>query len=413
MMNKLKDEKLIKHIVDEVHKDGVVGEEDSIIVLTLKIMLRLVKNASPTSANVLVSDKTGGGKDWLTKRVCSVLLPENECFHRTTMSPKVLNYWQPKEKVGNKYVPVSWDGKVIYLEDPEEELIQSQAFKVMTSGGTHMTVVKDQKVLDREIMGKPVIIVTSMKTQIDVEGQRRWDAIRIDTSQQLSDKVVTSILSSACGNPIKGDADTTFRLMLQKLNSYNVIIPWAMELKDVFQNPRMIERTQTKKFLDYIKASAILHQEQREIDADGNLIAEKDDYELARFAYIKLRNKEGNALNKQEEELLDYLRGKKEEVKLNQIITDLENVSRAWLYRNKDNMISKGVVSAVVKFDAGANREVEHLKASSDMMLVGSNPPKGSLLLNKNSYLLDGKLYKEINQERKKDGLLPIFKEVV
>jgi len=40
MMNKLKDEKLIKHIVDEVHKDGVVGEEDSIIVLTLKIMLR-------------------------------------------------------------------------------------------------------------------------------------------------------------------------------------------------------------------------------------------------------------------------------------------------------------------------------------------------------------------------------------
>jgi len=80
-MNKLKDKKLIKHIIDEVHKEGVVGEEDSIILLTLKIMLRLTKNAAPTSSNVLVSDKTGGGKDWVTKRVCKVLIPSTECYH--------------------------------------------------------------------------------------------------------------------------------------------------------------------------------------------------------------------------------------------------------------------------------------------------------------------------------------------
>lgn len=412
-MNKLKDDKLIKHIVDEVHKEGVVGEEDSIIVLTLKIMLRLVKNASPTSSNVLVSDKTGGGKDWLTKHVCKVLLSESDCYHRTTMSPKAFNYWQPFKMVNKKKVTISWDGKVIYLEDPDEELIKSQAFKVMASGGTHMTVVKDQQVLDRKIEGKPVIIVTSMKTQIDVEGQRRWDAIRIDTSQALSNKVIDSILTDACGKSIKGNADTTFRLMLQKLDEYNVVIPWAINLKRVFKNPRMIERTQTKKFLDYIKASAVLHQEQRKVDAGGNLIADEDDYELARFAYIKLRNKEGNALNKQEEELLDYLRSKKEEIKLNQVTTDLENVSRAWLYQHKDDMIEKGVISTVIKFDAGANREVEHLKASADMAKVVSNPPKGSAILKKKTYLLDGKLYREINQERKKEGLLPIFDEVL
>lgn len=413
MMNKLKDKKLIKHVVDEVQKEGVVGEEDSIIVLSLKIMLRLVNNASPTSSNVLVSDKTGGGKDWLTERVCKVLMPKNDCFHRTSMSPKIFNYWQPMKKDGKKTITLSWDGRVIYLEDPEEELIKSQAFKVMASGGTHMTVVKDQKVLDREIIGKPVIIVTSMKTQIDVEGQRRWDAIRIDTSQQLSDKVIDSVLTNACGKSIKGDADVTFRSLLQELDSYTVVIPWAMQLKNVFQNPRMIERTQTKKFLDYIKASAVLHQEQREKDDDGNLLANYDDYELARFAYIQLRNKEGNALNKQEEILLDYLRDNGGEVKLNQVTSELENVSRTWLYDNKDNMIEKGVISTTVKFDAGANREVEHLKASEDMKKIAKNPPRGDKLLNKKSYLLSGSLYKEINTERQKDGLLPIFKEMI
>lgn len=412
-MNKLKDKKLMKHIIDEVHKEGVVGEEDSIMVLSLKVALRLVHNASPTSSNVLVSDMTGGGKDWVTKHVCKVLLPENEHYHRTNLSPKIFNYWQPMKKVGKKWVKESWDGKVLYLEDPEEELIKSQAFKVMTSGGTHMTVVKDQKVFDRKIDGKPVIIVTSMKTQIDVEGQRRWDAVRIDTSQELSNKVIDSILTEACGKPIKGNADTVFRSMLQTLDSYTVVIPWAMKLKSVFQNPRMIERTQTKKFLDYIKASAILHQEQRKKDKDGNLIADYDDYELARFAYVKLRNKEGNALNKAEEELLDYLRSKGDEVKLNQITTDLETVSRAWLFEHKDDMIEKGIISTVVKFDAGANREVEHLKASATMRMVVKNPPRGDKVLSKKSYLLSGDLYKDINKERQKEGLLPIFKEVI
>ena len=306
-IEKMRDKALMRYIINEVHKEGVVGEEDSITILTLKIMLRLVKNAQPTSSNVLVSDQTGGGKDFLTKNVCKVLLEkEKTCFHRTSISPKTFNYWQPKDKSGK---PVSWNGKVLYLEDPEEDTIQSQAFKVMASGGTAITVIKDQKVLDKKIDGKPVIIVTSMKTSIDAEGQRRWDAIRIDTSQQLSNKVVLNTLFTATGH-YNNKADETFRACLRSLRAYEVIIPWATELNSIFSNPRMVERTQVNKLLDYIKASAILHQEQREVDDDGKLIAEKEDYELARFAYVQLRNQEGNALNKQEERLLDYLREK-------------------------------------------------------------------------------------------------------
>jgi len=406
---KMSSPELMKYIIEEVQKEGVVGEEDSITVLTLKIMLRLVKNANPTSSNVLVSDQTGGGKDFLTKNVCKVLLEEDlSFFHRTTISPKTLNYWQPR--IDKK--EVSWNGKVLYLEDPEEDAIKSQAFKVMASGGTKMTVIKDQKVLDRKIDGKPVIIVTSMKTQIDVEGQRRWDAIRIDTSQQLSKNVVNASLMNAMGLTTSDPSDKKFRELLRSLRSYEVIIPWATELSSTFTNPRMVERTQVNKLLDYIKASAVLHQDNRQIDSYGRLLAEKEDYELARFAYIQLRNKEGNALNKAEETLLDYLREKGEPVKLTQITTELVAVSKTWLYEHKEDMVEKGVISTITKFDSGVNREVEHLEAVYSKKQT-KDLPSGKKLLGIDGYISSGKFYEEINSKRKQKGLLPIFQKVL
>lgn len=407
-MNKLKSPQVIKYIIEEVQKEGVVGEEDSIAILTLKIMLRLVRNANPTSSNILVSDTTGGGKDFLTKNVCKVLLEDEvTCFHRTSMSPKVLNYWQPY--IGKQ--PVSWNNRVLYLEDPEDDAIKSQAFKVMASGGTKMTVLKDQKVINRKIDGKPVMVVTSMKTQIDDEGQRRWDAIRIDTSPELSKLVVRKSLERDMGLIPPNPPDETFRSLLRSLREYEVVIPWAKDLMPTFKNPRMVERTQVNKLLDYIKASAIIHQASRKKNKHGQLIAEKDDYELARLAYILLRNKEGNALNKQEETLLDYLQSKKEPVKLSQITTDLKGVSRTWLYANKDMMISKNIISTVTKFDAGANKEIEHLEAS--YKIQPNTLPSGKILFGLQGYLPSGQFYDEVNQERKKEGLKPLFKKVI
>jgi len=39
----MRNPKLMKFIIEEVHKEGVVGEENSIMALILKISLRLVK----------------------------------------------------------------------------------------------------------------------------------------------------------------------------------------------------------------------------------------------------------------------------------------------------------------------------------------------------------------------------------
>lgn len=408
-MNKIDSKEVVKHIIEEIQKCGVVGEEDSIIVLTLKTMLRLVDNAQPTSSNILISDISGGGKDFLCKAVCNTLLEKNSTYWKATaISEKALNYFQPT--ISKK--PVSWNARVLYLEDPVEETIKSQAFKVLASGELETITVKDQKAIQMKIDGKPVIIVTSMKAQIDDEGQRRWDCIRIDTSPQLTGQVIINTLRRAMGLPTVNGRDDKFCKDLNDLRSYTVIIPWATNLLPAYAKARMLDRTQINKLLDYIKASAILHQKNRKHDKDGNLVADIEDYELARFTYIQLRNKEGNALNKKEEILLDYLADKGEPIKLNQITSELRGVSKAWLYACKDAMVDKGIISTVTKYDAGANREIEHLEYVQHAVKA-VDLPSGRELLQTTGYIGSGKIYEEINKRRVSKGLLPIFKKMI
>ena len=63
-IKKLKDKQLLLKIVEEIQKEGVVGEEVTLLVLINKIMLRLTDSV-PTSSNLIVSDETGGGKDYI------------------------------------------------------------------------------------------------------------------------------------------------------------------------------------------------------------------------------------------------------------------------------------------------------------------------------------------------------------
>jgi hypothetical protein len=397
--------KLMYYLIKEVQKEGIVGEEDSIIVMALKISLRLVKNASATSSNLLVSDDTGGGKDFLTSGVCRTMLrKESTYFHRTAISPKVFNYWQPINLDTEE--EVSWNGKILYLEDPESELIKSQAFKVMASGGTAITVVKDQEVFQKQIDGKPVIIITSMKTTIDIEGERRWDCIRLDLSPQLTEKVKERVALKAAGL-IEYEPDEGFRSLLQTLLRVEVVVPFAKKLIEGLSDHSNI-RTQVLKLIEYTMASAALHQYARKKDKKGRIIAEPMDFEYARLAFIKLRDEEALAVTKKEQELIDYLRNKKTHVKIRDIIDELEGYTKDWIYRHKEDLIERRIISIVMDFDPDSNRDIEHFKYTGESR-TKSLIPTAKALFKDDNYVCSGQLYWDINKERKEEGLLPLF----
>lgn len=405
---KMTSPQLMKYLIAEVHEEGVVGEEDSIIVLAIKIALRLVKTASATSSNILVSDDTGGGKDFLTTGVCETMLQkERTYFHRTAISPKVFNYWQPMNIDTEE--EVTWDGKILYLEDIEEELIKSQAFKVMASGGTAITVVKDQEVFQKHIEGKPIIIVTSMKASIDIEGERRWDCLRLDLSPQLTNKIKERVALKAAGL-LSYTPDKGFRSLLWTLPRVEVVIPFAEKIVQGLSSHSNI-RTQILKLLDYTMASAALHQYQRKKDEKGRIIAEPMDFEYARLVFLKLRDEESIALTKKEQEFITYLKNAETHVKVNQIVQDLQGYTKDWIYRHKESLIERKILITVMDYDADANREIEHFKFNP-VARSSSKIPSAKSLFGVADYVCSGQLYQEINTERMKHSLLPIFLEV-
>lgn len=363
----LKHENLLIKIVDEIHKEGLVGEEISTLVLTNKIFLRLVSNASPTSSNVLVSDKTGGGKDVIVASICKTIIPEKNYHHRTDISDKTFDYWQPIirwEVVDKKKIPVkdSWNGHVIYLEDPREDALIGQSFRTMASGGTHVTKIINLKPVTITIDGKPVMIVTSLNASIDEEGQRRWDSLRIDTSEKLTVAVKKKILFRASGKN-NHDRDESIRHVVKYLlTPYSVIIPFAEELEKFLPN-NLIMRTQTKKLLDYIKASAVLHQWQREKDEQGRLIATWFDYDYARFVFTVLKDVEGVTLNSAEEEFIEFLRTQSKPILVREAVEQFKKRSTAWVYSHLDSFVLKGLIEVSYDKD-NLNRDIIRIIAT-------------------------------------------------
>jgi hypothetical protein len=79
-------------VIEEIKKTGVTGEEDTLLVLIIVAMTRLVKEARPESKNLLLSDVTGIGKDFVTKKTLETILPEEDYLHITKMSKEAFTY---------------------------------------------------------------------------------------------------------------------------------------------------------------------------------------------------------------------------------------------------------------------------------------------------------------------------------
>ncbi|RLI66531.1 MAG: hypothetical protein DRO67_00945 [Candidatus Asgardarchaeum californiense] len=407
MQEKLESPQLMNYIIDEIHKEGVIGEESAILALTIKVFLSLVKNHSPTSSNIVVSDKTGGGKDFVVSRVLNVLCQPSKTIHRTNLTPAAFNYWQPLDSEGNK---TSWDGKVLYLEDLPEEALSCQAFKTMSSGGCAITTVQDQEAVEIEIDGKPVIILTSMKSTIDVEGERRWDCVRIDLSQGQTENIVENFLESVSGVEEETEKDEMFRDMLQSMQAYEVVIPFAPKLKKYVATSHVM-RTQVRKLVDYISSSTVLHQYQREKDKRGRLIATWDDYVVGRFIFKILKNQDAYAMTRKEEQLMNYLKEVKEAVTLRTIVHNNSGITRTWLLRHKEDLVEREIVDIVMAFDDDLGRNGEHWIATERCSASKVYLPRAENLTDEKTDIIDGIIFKTINEDRISKGLKKEFRK--
>lgn len=349
----LQNPELLINVVNEVQKE-VAGEEDTIIAETIVASTRLVKEAIPEAKNLFLSDKTGLGKDFVTKKTLQVVVPSDRLLHVTKMSNESFTYWH-----NPKYEPEwTWNDKVIHFEDINQSLLNGSTFKVMSSGGSRAVVVIKQRTIEIPINGKPVMFLTSHHANPNDENLRRYPIAGLNSTEIQTQRIKDKIARKYTGEH-KIQPDNDLRHALHTLLSYQVIIPFAELIQNFFPSDTIM-RTHFQRFLNYICASAVFHQVQRE-RKDGFLIATPDDYMVARLVLIyTTSNPKMIPLSKEYRDIIELLQIANKELTINEIFLLPEfNHSKTWLYRNLPKLCSTGIIGKSQRYDDNSHKNVD------------------------------------------------------
>lgn len=298
----LKDSALFEKIDVEFDKT-IVGEKQSRQSILLNACGGWVENASIASYNLCINSNSGAGKDYVCKNVLKIF-PKENVETRSRISPAAFTYWHNSKWEQN----FTWDGKILLLLDVSNNILNSEVFKLMSSDGTHSTVVIEQRAVDIEIKGKPVMFITTASGTPANEMLRRFPFLELDETTNQTKAIKQAQAKAATeGKPIEYDPKIT--TALSKLQRVKVKIPFAKDLVEFFPSEHLIMRTHFGRLLDLIKASAALYQYQREKDQDGFILAKPQDYDNA---IIPLRATTSNPmmipLSKKQKMLLEECR---------------------------------------------------------------------------------------------------------
>ncbi len=361
----LTDPNLLEMLIDEIEKK-VVGERETIRVILLAAFGTFVENAEKTSYNLLINDESGAGKDWVVTKILE-LLPKEWTVKRTRISEKVLTYWH-----NPKFEPDwTWEGKIFYNEDISESVLNCDVFKVMASTGSEATILINQFPTDIKIKGKPVMIVTTASATPNPENIRRFMIVNLDTTIDQT-KAIMKRQAEWAKKGMKIEFIEWFTESLKPIQRKNVVIPFADNLTYIFPTDNVFMRTHFSRFLDYIKASAILYQYQREKNNEEFVIATEQDYENARKCFIKFTtNPQMLPLTKDQRKILAIfeLHFKEELVDVEDIEGYVTFMSDKWLRVQLNVLSNMGFLNKQVLRVEDSKKKVMHFSINNSYKL--------------------------------------------
>ena len=174
------EEKLLKEptlfeIIDKEFDKTIVGEKQSRQSILLNACGIWVENSNISSYNLCINSNSGAGKDYVAKNVLKIFPKDNKEI-RSRISPTVFTYWH-----NSRFEPEwTWDGKVFLLLDVSNTILNCDVFKLMCSDEIHSTVTIEQRAVDIEIRGKPVIMITTASGNANNEMLRRFPFMELD-----------------------------------------------------------------------------------------------------------------------------------------------------------------------------------------------------------------------------------------
>jgi hypothetical protein len=279
----LKEPGLAERVERDIADVGVAGEKDLTLLLYLQGTSRLLRK--PLS--VRVKGGTSSGKSYLIERVAELFPPETKVV-ATSFTTNSL-YYLGEDALRHRWVIA---GERSRVEDDNAAAEVSRAFREMQSAGRLVKAVPVKTDVGVEtvllVREGPIAFVEST-TLLEVfdEDENRAISVFTDESREQTGAVLRRTAKAKAGAPDVAIARLVelHHALQRTLRRKQVVIPFAETLADRWADEalnRVESRRAYSHLLSAVEASTLLHQMQRSADADGNLIAEREDYELAR-----------------------------------------------------------------------------------------------------------------------------------
>lgn len=362
------------NILEEINNEFnkfIVDEEQTRKAIFICACGSFVKNLSSTF-NVFVNGESSAGKSWVVKNVLKIFPEEifSKETYRTKISPNAFTYWHNS----NVEPDWTWNGKILYLEDVGNNILNCDVFKVMISEGSTATIVGRKKgqgyelpaTFDIEITGKPItFITTAMGTPIE-EIKNRFLMIDLDESEEQTQRIMEMQTALAISGEKKSYSNEV-KDALCLLKRVDVLLPeWANHIKNFIKRKDVLRwRREFPRFLEIIKCSAALHQFQRTKDDKGRIIADEKDYEIARQIIGKINASSGvEGLTHREKRACEII---KEFYRENEKgCTKAEIYAYKPIYSDRgwerilDKLANKGLLSIRLDVNPETNRKAAH-----------------------------------------------------
>jgi DNA primase catalytic core len=325
----LKRKHLLKNLNIEIGKAGIVGEENSRMLLFLIIISYL--NKSPLHA--LVQGSSGSGKTHIISRIAD-LMPQEDVLRFTRITESSLYNWGEFDLFQKVVIIEDLDG---LKEDALYALREFISNQVLRSSVTIKDKKGNNKSSHKIVKGQFSSLSATTKGETYEDNMSRSFLIAVDESKEQTKRIIEYQNKRNAGEIDPNQSQKTIHFIQQIIRSlkiYEVINPYATQLylpEKVHKIRRLNEMYQA-----VIKQVTFLNQYQRKLTNNNQLITEIEDIEQATevlFESIILKVDElDGSLRQFFERLKKHVKTENEEF-LQREIRQLFNISKTQLQR--------------------------------------------------------------------------------
>ncbi|NDF11812.1 MAG: MarR family transcriptional regulator [Proteobacteria bacterium] len=240
------------------------------------IYLALISRFLDRPISIAVKGQSSGGKSFLVETVLS-FFTKTAFYSLTTMSEKAMIYSQ--ENFSHRFI-------VIYEASGLKSEMASYLIRSLLSEGKIEYEFVERTVkgtFPKKICkeGPTGLIVTTTEIKLHPENETRMFSLTINDTPEQTKNIFNAIASTAKG--IKKQCNReAWQALQQWLETCEnkVIVPYADKIAELMPAAAIRLRRDIKLLFNLVKASAILHQKNRQINSNGEIEASIEDYKI-------------------------------------------------------------------------------------------------------------------------------------